>query len=55
VVGQTGSAGGAALSALHINFSVIANSGCTGGTISAQSVTGEQPQNTAMTITVCTG
>jgi eukaryotic-like serine/threonine-protein kinase len=55
VVGQTGSAGGAALSALHINYSVVANGGCTGGTISAQSLTGEQPQNASMTITVCTG
>ncbi len=55
VVGQSGTAASAALSSLHINYSVIANSGCTGGTVSAQSVTGEQPQNVAMTITVCTG
>ena len=55
VVGQTGSAAGATLSALHLNYSVIANSGCTGGTVSAQSLTGEQPQNASMTITVCTG
>ncbi len=55
VVGQTGSAASATLSSLHINYSVIANPGCTGGTVSAQSLTGEQPQNASMTITVCTG
>jgi serine/threonine-protein kinase len=55
VVGQTGSAAGATLSSLHINYTVVGNSGCTGGNVSAQSATGEQPQNSSMTITVCTG
>jgi serine/threonine protein kinase/beta-lactam-binding protein with PASTA domain len=55
VVGQTGSAAGSALTALHINYSVIPNSGCGGGIVSAQSIVGEQPQNASMSITVCTG
>ena len=55
VVGQSGSAAGAALTAAHVNYSVLPNSGCTGGNVSAQSIVGEQPQNSAMTITVCTG
>jgi serine/threonine-protein kinase len=55
VVGKSGSQAGSALSALNINYSVIANDGCTGGQVTAQSAVGEHPQNTAMTITVCTG
>ena len=55
VVGQTGPAAGSALTALHIQYSVIPNSGCGGGKVSAQSIVGEQPQNAAMSITVCTG
>jgi serine/threonine protein kinase len=55
VVGQSGPDAGAALTALHISYSVVPNSGCTGGKVSAQSVVGEQPQHTAMSITVCTG
>ena len=55
VVGQSGAAAGATLTALHLTYSVIPNSGCTGANVSAQSIVGEQPQNSAMTITVCTG
>ncbi|HMH58498.1 MAG TPA: Stk1 family PASTA domain-containing Ser/Thr kinase [Galbitalea sp.] len=55
VVGQSGSAAGAALTALHITYDVIPNPGCSGATVSAQSLVGEQPQNSSMTITVCTG
>ena len=55
VVGQSGSAASATLTGLHISYSVVPNSGCTGGAVSAQSIVGEQPQNSAMTITVCTG
>jgi serine/threonine-protein kinase len=55
VVGKSGSQAGATLSALNINYSVIANGGCTGGQVTAQSLVGEHPQNSAMTITVCTG
>jgi serine/threonine-protein kinase len=52
--GQTGASAGATLTSLHINFSVVPNAGCTGGTVSGQSLVGEQPQNSSMTITVCT-
>jgi eukaryotic-like serine/threonine-protein kinase len=55
VVGQTGSAAAQTLVAQHINYSVVADSTCTGGKVSAQSIVGEQPQNAAMTISVCTG
>ena len=55
VVGQVGSAAGAALSAVPVTYSVVPNPGCSGGTVSAQSIVGEQPQNATMTITVCTG
>ncbi len=55
VVGQSGSQAGATLTALKVNYSILTNSSCTGGNVSAQSVVGEQPQNVSMTITVCTG
>jgi serine/threonine-protein kinase len=55
VVGQTGAAAGSTLSALHLNYKVVGNDGCSGGAVSAQSLTGEQPQNSSLTITVCTG
>jgi serine/threonine protein kinase len=55
VVGQSGAAAAQALVALHINYTVIPNAGCTGSQVSAQSIVGEQPQNPSMTITVCTG
>jgi eukaryotic-like serine/threonine-protein kinase len=55
VVGQSGSAAGATLTSLHVTYDVIPNPGCSGGTVSAQSIVGEQPQNSSMTITVCTG
>jgi beta-lactam-binding protein with PASTA domain len=55
VVGQSGSTAGQTLSALHVTYSVLPNAGCTGGNVSAQSIVGEQPQGSSMSITVCTG
>jgi beta-lactam-binding protein with PASTA domain len=55
VVGKSGTDASAALSALNINYTVVPNSGCSGGQVTAQSIVGEHPQNTPMTITVCTG
>jgi eukaryotic-like serine/threonine-protein kinase len=55
VVGQSGSAAGATLTALNLNYTVVANAGCSTGAVTAQSLVGEQPQNSTMTITVCTG
>ncbi|MEJ1230790.1 MAG: PASTA domain-containing protein [Galbitalea sp.] len=55
VVGKSGADAGAALTALHISYSVIPNPGCSNGNVTAQSAVGEQPQTISMTITVCTG
>ena len=55
VVGQSASEAGSSLSNLHLNYSVIADSTCSGGKVSAQSLKGEQKQHATMTITVCTG
>ncbi|MBG6055157.1 serine/threonine-protein kinase [Salinibacterium sp. CAN_S4] len=42
-----------ALSALQLNVNVTTDAGCSGGTVSGQSVTGEQAQKTAVTLRVC--
>jgi eukaryotic-like serine/threonine-protein kinase len=55
VVGKSGSQASSTLSALHISYSVVADDGCSGGQVTAQSLVGEQPQTSSMTITVCTG
>jgi eukaryotic-like serine/threonine-protein kinase len=55
VIGQSGSAAGSTLTALHLNYSVIQDSSCSGGNVTAQSIVGERPQGSNMTITVCTG
>jgi eukaryotic-like serine/threonine-protein kinase len=55
VVGQTGSAAGSTLVGLHISYTVTPDASCSGGKVSAQSLVGEQPQNSSMKITVCTG
>jgi hypothetical protein len=33
----------------------VPDSGCTGGKVSTQSLTGEQPQHSTITITYCSG
>jgi serine/threonine-protein kinase len=55
VVGQSGSAAGSTLTALHLNYSTVGDSSCSSGNVTAQSLIGEQPQYSSMTITVCTG
>jgi serine/threonine protein kinase len=55
VVGQSASAAGSTLSNLKLNYTVIADSTCSSGNVSAQSLKGEQAQHVSMTITVCTG
>lgn len=55
VVGKSGSQAGSTLSALHLSYSVIPDDGCSGGQVTAQSLVGQKPQNSSMTITVCTG
>ena len=42
-----------ALSALQLPVNVTTDGGCSGGTVSGQSVTGEQAQKTAVTLRVC--
>jgi eukaryotic-like serine/threonine-protein kinase len=42
-----------ALSALQLPVNVTTDGGCSGGTVSGQSVTGEQVQKTAVTLRVC--
>jgi eukaryotic-like serine/threonine-protein kinase len=42
-----------ALSALQLNVNVRTDGGCSGGTVSGQSVIGEQAQKTAVTLRVC--
>ena len=42
-----------ALSALQLPVNVTTDGGCSGGTVSGQSVTGEQAQQTAVTLRVC--
>ncbi len=44
-----------ALSALQLPVKVTTDGGCSGGTVSGQSVTGEQAQKTAVTLRVCSG
>ena len=53
VTGQTTAAASAALSALQLNVKATVDNSCTGGTVSSQSITGEQPQKSTVTITVC--
>jgi len=56
LVGLSAADAYAAYSPLQLNVSVVPNNGCSGGAVSAQSLPkGEQPQGSAMTITVCTG
>ena len=44
-----------ALSALQLPVSVTTDVSCSGGTVSGQSMTGEQPQKTKVTLRVCSG
>jgi serine/threonine protein kinase len=56
VVGLSGADANAALSPLQLDVNVTTNNGCSGGTVSSQSLPqGEQPQGSTITITVCTG
>ena len=56
VVGQAATDAGNTLSALKLNVIVQANYGCTGGTVTSQSLPpGNQAQGSSITIDVCTG
>jgi serine/threonine protein kinase len=56
LVGMSSTDAGTTLSGLGLNVSVVPNDGCSGNTVSAQSLKpGEQPQGSNISITVCTG
>jgi hypothetical protein len=43
------------LNALRLNIKVNVDMGCSGGTVASQSIIGEQPQKSAITIRYCGG
>jgi serine/threonine-protein kinase len=43
------------LGALQLSINPVADSGCTGNKVTAQSLTGDQPQHSAITLTYCSG
>jgi serine/threonine-protein kinase len=57
VVGKTSSQAGQALTALHLNYTPVPDTSttCTAGLVTAQSLVGEKPEGSSMTISVCTG
>jgi serine/threonine-protein kinase len=55
VVGQTSSAGITALRAMQLTVTAIPDSSCTGGLITEQSLKDDQPQQSTVSITYCTG
>ncbi len=56
VVGSAASQAGSTLTRLLLSVTVVANDGCTGGSVVAQSLSpGAHPQKSNITITVCTG
>jgi serine/threonine-protein kinase len=55
VKGQTSSAGITALRAMQLTVDAVPDPSCTGGLITGQSLTGDQPQQSTVTITYCTG
>ncbi|MBX3100782.1 MAG: Stk1 family PASTA domain-containing Ser/Thr kinase [Salinibacterium sp.] len=55
VTGQATAAANSALTALQLNVKVQVDSTCSGGTVAAQSLIGENPQKSTVTIRVCAG
>ena len=55
VTGQATAAANAALTALQLVVKATVDTGCSGGTVAAQSIVGEQPQKSTITIRVCAG
>ncbi len=55
VTGQTTAAANAALSALQLVIKVQVDSSCSGGTVASQSILGDQPQKSTVSIRVCAG
>jgi serine/threonine protein kinase len=55
VIGADISDANTQLGALQLSINAVPDSGCTGGKVSTQSLTGEQPQHSTITITYCSG
>jgi serine/threonine protein kinase len=55
VIGADIGAANTQLSALQLSINAVPDSGCTGSNVSAQSLHGDQPQHSAITITYCAG
>jgi serine/threonine protein kinase len=55
VKGQTSSAGITALRAMQLTVDAVPDPSCTGGLITGQSLQDDQPQQSTVTITYCTG
>lgn len=55
VSGQPIAAANAALSALQLPIKVDVDTTCSGGTVASQSIIGEQPQKSSITLRVCSG
>lgn len=55
VTGQPIAGASATLTALQLNIIVQVNSGCTGGVVSSQSIVGDSPQKSKITLIYCSG
>jgi serine/threonine protein kinase len=55
VSGQPIAQANTALSALQLRIRVVVDSGCSGGTVASQSIIGEQPQKSEITLRYCGG
>jgi serine/threonine protein kinase len=55
VIGQTVAEANAVLGALGLSITVISDLGCGGNVVAAQSITGDQPQQSPITLRICQG
>ena len=55
VTGQAIAAANSALSPLQLNVKVTVDMSCSGGTVASQSIVGEQPQKSTITLSYCGG
>jgi len=55
VTGQAIAAANSALSPLQLNVKVTVDMSCTGGTVASQSIVGDQPQKSTITLSYCGG
>ncbi|MCU1505619.1 MAG: eukaryotic-like serine/threonine-protein kinase [Microbacteriaceae bacterium] len=55
ISGQTSTDGIKALVAMQLNVDAVGDPSCTGGKVTGQSLTGDQPQKSNVTVTYCSG